>query len=281
MKVLKIYIITFFIMFLNYNIIAQELLKANAGIDQHFCFATDWISTTVGGNPTATGGTPPYTYNWTTNLGNMIDAPTNSNPTISFLGNIIVYVEVTDFVGNIAKDTTIITMSTEQLNFSDNPQDLQINYYINSGDSVFLTGNVLALNSNSTFMWSPCESIIDNCTVSDGFWAKPNTTTTYNLTATDEFNCSETFFTHFYKVYVNHIGININNIDDNISVFPNPVKDHLNFKEETQVEIFDIQGRTILKSKKPTKSMNISGLNAGVYFVKFNNNNKIEKFVKE
>ena len=70
-----------------------------------------------------------------------------------------------------------------------------------------------------------------------------------------------------------------NDISNSISVYPNPVKDNLNFTEETQVEITDIQGRILLKTAKAVKTFDVSSLQAGVYFLK--TNNKVEKFVKQ
>ena len=73
------------------------------------------------------------------------------------------------------------------------------------------------------------------------------------------------------------------NILDNFTIYPNPVKDNLNFTEETQVEITDIQGRVLLRTTKAVKSVNISSLQAGIYFVKVtlsNQNSEIIKIVK-
>ena len=273
------FFLVIFSAFLTLTLEAQDPLRADAGEKQHFCFETDWISTNVGGNPTASGGTELYTYRWWNIPANIFFSETDSNPAVAFLGNMTVYVEVTDAVGDVAVDSVTITMSEEQISFAGSPQNLQIDYYINLGDSVFLNGNVFVFNKNSTFAWSPCESIVSNCNVSDGFWAKPMVTTEYTLTATDEFGCRETFFTAFYKVHVSGVGIDENNISDSFIISPNPVKDNLYFNEETQAEIIDIQGRTLMKTPKAAKSLNVSSLQAGVYFLK--TNNTIKKFVKE
>lgn len=63
-------------------------------------------------------------------------------------------------------------------------------------------------------------------------------------------------------------------------IFPNPANDILHFKIEKQFEIFDIQGKLLLKSEEATNSVNISHLKKGMYFIKFENN-KVEKFVKK
>ena len=55
-------------------------------------------------------------------------------------------------------------------------------------------------------------------------------------------------------------------------VFPNPAKDVLYFNGETAFEIIDMQGRIVLKSENPVKSLEISCLDAGFYLVRFGGN---------
>jgi len=268
------------VLFFTFTVKAQEPLQADAGENQHFCFATDYISTVLGGNPTAFGGIAPYSYHWWTNDSlNMIFSPTDSNPSLFFLGNITVYVEDTDATENTAVDSVIISMSNQQLAFSDNLQNLQRSYYINEGDSVFLNGNVLVLNPNSTFSWSPCESITGDCSVSDGFWTKPTVTTEYYLTAKDEFNCSETFFTHFYKVFVDNVGITDNHIFDNVVIYPNPVNNSVYIKTEkakSEVKLYSPDGK-LLQQVCHTK-IDLSNYSDGIYFLSVNG--KIFKIIK-
>ncbi len=79
-------------------------LTANAGPNQAVCQAT---SVTLGGSPTATGGTPPYTYYWapTTNLNNyhLANPTANLNTTTTFT------LIVTDSTG--ISDTTHVTIA--------------------------------------------------------------------------------------------------------------------------------------------------------------------------
>jgi hypothetical protein len=282
-KIIFLFLLT---VFFTLSIKAQEALKADAGENQHFCFGTDWVSTILGGNPTASGGVPPYTYLWWSNSGGIYisDEETTANPRIDFLGENIVYVRVTDAVDNTDIDSVVITMSSQQLNFSNDPQYLQMDYFIHSGDSVFLKGNVLALNPNSSFSWSPCESIISDCLVSDGFFAKPLTTTNYYLTAKDEHHCSETFFTHFYRVFVDEVGITDCNSEYSIEIYPNPVSKFLNIEivDEpniltSNIEIFDIYGQKIFASKMEEKTniLNLLDWTNGVYFLKLQINNSV------
>jgi len=62
-------------------------------------------------------------------------------------------------------------------------------------------------------------------------------------------------------------------------IFPNPAKENLYFGKETTFEITDLQGKILLKSTNPVQSVNISELEAGVYFVRVGN--CVRKFVKE
>ena len=70
---------------------------------------------------------------------------------------------------------------------------------------------------------------------------------------------------------------------DKINIYPNPTNNVLNFSSETPFEIINIQGKVLLKSEKAEKSVNVSGLPAGIYFVKFEAGKVTvtKKFVKE
>ncbi|MCL2434932.1 MAG: T9SS type A sorting domain-containing protein [Lentimicrobiaceae bacterium] len=67
--------------------------------------------------------------------------------------------------------------------------------------------------------------------------------------------------------------------ENRINIFPNPTTNYLYFNKEVKFEIMDIQGRVLLRSKKPVQSVNVSHLRAGVYFIKFEGGN-VGKFLK-
>ncbi|MDR2979844.1 MAG: T9SS type A sorting domain-containing protein [Bacteroidales bacterium] len=68
----------------------------------------------------------------------------------------------------------------------------------------------------------------------------------------------------------------------NIKVYPNPVKDELNIESGVStalnnqevrvenVEIVDLQGKTVISTSLDNHSINVSSLSAGVYFLKIN-----------
>lgn len=64
-----------------------------------------------------------------------------------------------------------------------------------------------------------------------------------------------------------------------LRIFPNPAKETLYFNRETVFEIMDMQGRILLKSALPVKSVRIADLASGVYFVR--SGNSVQKFIKE
>ena len=64
-----------------------------------------------------------------------------------------------------------------------------------------------------------------------------------------------------------------------IAIYPNPANNILYFSEAQSFKIFDIYGRVLKQSKIEQSSVNISDLNKGMYYIKFENN--LLKFVKE
>ncbi len=61
--------------------------------------------------------------------------------------------------------------------------------------------------------------------------------------------------------------------------YPNPTKDILYFNQASAYEIYDLQGKLIMKSKKPQNSVNTSKLKSGIYLIKIGK--EIMKFVVE
>ena len=85
-----------------YKQATSPTLAANAGLDQIVTPAT------LGGSPTATGGTAPYTYSWSPSTG--LSSATVANPTASPASTTIYTVTVTDFQGVTVTDAVAVTV---------------------------------------------------------------------------------------------------------------------------------------------------------------------------
>jgi Secretion system C-terminal sorting domain/Domain of unknown function (DUF5017) len=70
------------------------------------------------------------------------------------------------------------------------------------------------------------------------------------------------------------IGLNENKVGTMVAFYPNPAQDFITFEntnEKLEVEVFNVQGAMVLKSKVADQTMDISSLKPGVYFVSLNN----------
>ena len=84
---------------------------------------------------------------------------------------------------------------------------------------------------------------------------------------------------HFLSNFMNKL-LTQNSINEKfLNYFPNPANNYLYFNAEKQFEIFDLQEKILLHSENSVSSVNISHLNAGIYFVRFEDGN-VTKFVK-
>ncbi|GEM_PF-4770567 len=82
-------------------------LTANAGADRSLLYA---LTTTLGGSPTASGGTPPYTYSWSPMTG--LDNPNAANPMAKATSTTTHTVTVTDANHATATDQVVITVQS-------------------------------------------------------------------------------------------------------------------------------------------------------------------------
>jgi gliding motility-associated-like protein len=111
------------------------------------------LSYSMGGSPTALGGTPPYVYSWSPQVG--LNSATVSNPIVTPGITATVYtVTVTDGAGNIKKDSVWINLSP--LFFAHAADDIAVCY----GDSAFL-GFWNNPTVNITYSWTPVIGLND------------------------------------------------------------------------------------------------------------------------
>ena len=91
--------------FTDTTLIEASDLTADAGADVTIC---DGESTTLGGNPTASGGTAPYTYDWQPAGG--LNSNTDANPVATISATETYSVAVTDADGCTVSDDVIVTV---------------------------------------------------------------------------------------------------------------------------------------------------------------------------
>ena len=138
----------------------------------------------------------------------------------------------------------------------------------------------LTASDGENYLWNTGEST-KSITVS------PTETTNYSVEVTDVNGCSNASDTTII-VEVCSGNINLTNTIETVSLFPNPLKDVLylsakGFGSKAVLQIMDSQGKVLLKSKLLTnydesiiERIDVSEFNNGVYFLKLQNESKIE-----
>lgn len=149
-----------------------------AGNDTSFC---KQIELTLGGNPTATNGTKPYSFQWTPSAN--FQTPTSSNPTLRLDSTFTATVTVTDANGCIGVDSILITQFDQPIA---NAGDEELTCF---NSEVAIGG--LPTASNGTlpyvFEWEPADLVIDP--TAGNTFGRPTTDTTFTLTVTDANGC--------------------------------------------------------------------------------------------
>lgn len=171
----KVFKIKFLIAFLLSSFVINSAfaqLVANAGGGKIVC---PGLSFSLGGTPSASGGTPPYTYSWwpATFLMNT----TTANPTCTPTADVYYTLTVTDDSGNVSVSNVNIQMTYLQYVNAGNDSSVCVD------DSAFIGGpdNVTGLSQGVTYKWLPAAGLSDSS--SPRPIAAPVQTTTYTLTS--------------------------------------------------------------------------------------------------
>ena len=265
-------ILTLFFFAIHSNMIAQ-ILVADAGNDASLCQPNN---VTIGGIPTASGGTPPYTYLWSPSTS--LSSPTTANPTAAPTNTTTYFVTVTDMNGVSATDAVTIYIASP-ITMTATP----INPTICIGDSVLITAS-----GATTYAWIPSTGLSSSTGAS--IYAFPSTTTTYTVTGTDISGCTGSTTV---TVTVNScVGIleNSNQDDFQITSFPDIDKITITINNnsiltDAIIAIYDIKGQLMLQRllSQNMTDIDISQLIKGNYILKINYSNKIftKKIIKK
>lgn len=153
-------------------------LMANAGAPQTICSST---SSTLGGQPTAAGGTGPYTYSWAPSTG--LDYTNIANPVAKPTTNTTYTLTVTDALGKIRTSTVAITVMASPVANAGSPQTVCKGATVTLGGSPSATGGTTPYK----YVWTLYEGL-NNDSVANPT-ANPNYTTTYVLSVVDNNKC--------------------------------------------------------------------------------------------
>jgi len=94
-------------------------------------------------------------------------------------------------------------------------------------------------------------------------------------------------FKNVYYLSEHILGIQNQKLNDyEIKIYPNPTTNILylnNLTEKSEIEIFDLNGKLVLKTQNDNNQINVSDLNSGIYTIRIINKKGIntQKFVKE
>lgn len=162
----------------NVLISVNDTLEINAGKDTFICYGT---GTTLGGMPTASGGTGDIDFSWSPSTG--LNSTIQQNPIASPTSFTQYTLQITDENNCIATDKVEVAVNNEI------EADGGLNKFICFGDSVQLGGFPTANGGFGTLQiaWSPNNGLTD-ATI-DKPKASPKATTNYIVTVTDANDC--------------------------------------------------------------------------------------------
>jgi hypothetical protein len=271
------------------SLCAYSQLIVDAGKDTAVCYSKNSIK--FGGNPSATGGIPPYTYSWKVMLNdgdslNVFEYPYDHNPilrieSIRNKGRYKFILTVKDSVNNSMSDTMVFTISFmgwSHLSFNGRS--------VKYGDSLQLDiiNDCFGLPPFK-YLWNPTTGLSDPTARNP--WLKPAARCDFGVTITDSIGCVGH---DMFYVVVNFTGIETSILSKNSVVYPNPINSRSTITLNESdigpmiIRFFDSSGRIVLfDSFHQNYSVGEKIKEAGVYFYVIYRNDKaysIGKVVK-
>ena len=148
---------------------------------------------------------------------------------------------------------------------------------VTSTSSLMCSGQTATLTANgvTSYTWNT-GSFSLNIAVS------PTTTTLYTVTGRDNYGCQNSI--SFQQNVSVCTDINVQKINNMVSIYPNPVKDIITLYSDTElglITLVDVLGNTVVTTKTNSyeATLNLSDLKKGVYFIYCNNYAK--KIIKD
>ncbi len=157
----------------NILVTVNPVPTADAGSDQSVCIGS---TVQIGGSPTATGGTSPYSYTWTPGTG--LNSASSPNPSAIVTTSITYTLTIADNNGCSSSDEITLTeFNLPTVTVSPSSATILI------GSSVTLTAG-----GASTYSWSPTIGL--SSTSGTSVDADPANTTTYTVLGVDANGCT-------------------------------------------------------------------------------------------
>lgn len=158
-------------------------VSAKAGADQTYCLPVG-STITLGGSPTANGGSGNFTYAWSPST--RLSSTTVANPTITAVAsNITYYVTVTDTKSGCSSVDSMVLIINSQATVSISSPDTSLC----SGQSATLTAT--GLPAGGTYQWSPTSFMTPAAGNTATVVVAPAANQTYQVTYTTS-GCSGT-----------------------------------------------------------------------------------------
>ncbi|MBA3649124.1 MAG: hypothetical protein H0W62_11340 [Chitinophagales bacterium] len=282
---------------ISFQIKSSAQCIADAGADTIVCLDFNYEPITIGGHPSASGGSGVYRYEWKTltpygffqniTASEILDDTTESNPKIINLVTseyLHFILNVTDSKGHFCTDTVMVVIDGWLSDLGDD------RVYIMEGDTVQLSSGIGSSFPPFSYHWEP-DYNLSNQNIETPF-AWPDTSIAYTCVVTDSLGCAVEDQDHF-EVFVTPIGIHtITYLKQNIFINPNLVSDQAilrfdnpNFLECQMIIVNDL-GTIINQSKIWQNFFEIGKLpmQPGIFFCFISQNRKPVssiKFVKE
>jgi hypothetical protein len=212
----------------------------------------------LGGNPTSSGGQPPYTYNWTCRYFErgyihketfFLDNPQLPNPALKrylsdpVSGTISFILKVTDSNQISVFDTINITISSLSA-----VTLRSLEAQIHPGDSVQIEpANIIFGIAPFKYCWEPSAGLTDSAVREP--YAMPVVTTHYKVTVTDSIGCVNS---EIYAVLVIPTSVEKISFDYKAIVSPNPVTYNSritlnrNISDSLCIKVYDYNGINII-----------------------------------
>lgn len=154
---------------------------------------------------------------------------------------------------NVCADTTAITLN--DINNFNPTLTPGTSVTINEGDNITLT-----VNGGVSWVWYKQGETTPFETSSSTVMVSPTESTTYTVEATDANGCSQTFTITVTVNASGNAGINDENINQKITIYPNPssglinITADFNHKQDVKIQITDMLGKIVLEKTYIHKS---------------------------